>query len=72
MMYESVINLDKCELVEDDESVIRDEPDCAEMIYGYMHLNGVNDDILDDLDIRIDSHTDNIDSSILKRLVDVF
>ncbi len=48
MMYESITNFDKCELIEDDESCIKDEPDCGKMIYEYMHLNGVNDNILND------------------------
>ena len=47
MMYESITCFDNYELI-DDDSVIKDEPDCGKMIYEYMHLNGVNDNILND------------------------
>ena len=68
MMYESITNFDKYELIEDDESVIKDEPDCGKMIYEYMHLNGVNDNILNDFNIRIDLYTDNVDSSVFEAI----
>ena len=68
MMYESITNFDKYELIEDDESVIKDEPDCGKMIYEYMHLNGVNDNILNDFNIRIDLYTDNIDASVFEAI----
>ena len=38
------------------------------MIYEYMHLNGVNDNILNNFNIRIDLYTDNIDSSVFEAI----
>ncbi len=66
IMYESITNFDKYELIEDDESIIKDDPDCGKMIYEYMHLNSVNDNILNDFNIRIYLYTDNIDSNVFE------
>ena len=71
MMYESITCFDNYELIEDDESFIKDElsesvnlPDCGKMIYEYMHLNGVNDNILNDFNIRVDLYTENTDTNV--------
>ena len=64
MMYESITNYNQYELIEDDESTIKEEPDCGKMIYEYMHYTGVNDNILNDFNIRVDLYTDNNDSNI--------
>jgi len=64
MMYESVTNYDNYELIEDDDSIVKDEPDCGDMIYEYMHYTGVIDNILNDFNIRIDLYTQDTDSNI--------
>jgi len=64
MMYESVTNYANYELIEDDDSIIKDEPDCGDMIYEYMHYTGVIDNILNDFNIRIDLYTQDTDSNI--------
>ncbi len=38
------------------------------MIYAYMHLNGVNDNILNDFNIRIDLYTDNVDNNVFEAI----
>jgi len=74
MMFESIStftnsNNENFELIEfDNDSIIKEEPDCGKMIYEYMHINGVNDNILNDFNIRIDMYTDNIDSSIFEAI----
>jgi superfamily II DNA or RNA helicase len=64
MMYESITNYNQYELIEDDESTIKEEPDCGKMIYEYMHYTGVNDNILNDFNIRVDLYTESTDSNI--------
>ena len=64
MMYESITNYNDYELIDDDDSIIRVEPDCGKMIYEYMHYTGVNDNILNDFNIRVDLYTESIDSNI--------
>ena len=61
MMYEPVIEDD----YEDDEnSFYGDEIHCGKMIFEYMHLNGVIDNILNDFQIRVDLYTDDNDISV--------
>ena len=68
MMYESITCFDNYELIDDDESYISDEPDCGKMIYEYMHVNGVNDNILNDFNVMIDMYTENTDTNIFEAI----
>lgn len=67
MMYESITCFDNYELI-DDDSYIADEPDCGKMIYEYMHINGVNDNILNDFNIMIDLYTENRDTTVYEAI----
>jgi hypothetical protein len=39
-----------------------EEPHCGKMIYEYMHVNSVNDNILNDFKIKVDLYTKNTDT----------
>ena len=45
-----------------------EEPHCGDMIYEYMHLDGVNDNVLNDFDIRVDLYTEEGDISIFEAI----
>jgi superfamily II DNA or RNA helicase len=45
-----------------------EEPHCGDMIYEYMHLDGVNDNVLNDFDIRVDLYTQEGDISIFEAI----
>ena len=68
MMYESISNYNQYELIEDDDSIVREEPDCGKMIYEYMHYTGVIGNILNDFNIRVDLYTDNTDNSVFEAI----
>jgi len=71
MMYEPInhitINNEDFEFI-DDNSCIYEEPHCGKMIYEYMHIDGVNDNILNDFKIRVDLYTENTDKSIFETI----
>lgn len=72
MMYESVtftsINDIEYEIIDDEDTVFSEEPHCGKMIYEYMHINGVNDDILNDFKIRVDLYTENTDKNVFEAI----
>ena len=72
MMYEpyttTTINDIEYEIVDDENTEIVDEPHCGKMIFEYMHLNGVNDDKLNDFKIRVDLYTENTDNSVFEAI----
>ena len=45
-----------------------EDPHCGDMIYEYMHIDGVNDNVLNDFDIRVDLYTDEGDISIFEAI----
>ena len=67
MMYEKY-EYDNYELIDDNDSYISEEIHCGKMIYEYMHIDGVNDNILNDFNIRIDLYSNNIESNIFEAI----
>ena len=72
MMYEpytatTIDNVDY-EIIDDEDTTFAEEPHCGKMIYEYMHVNGVNDNILNDFKIRVDLYTDNTDTSVFEAI----
>jgi superfamily II DNA or RNA helicase len=67
MMYEPYVT-DNFEFIDDDNSCITEEPHCGKMIYEYMHINGVNYNILNDFNIMIDLYTENTDNNIFEAI----
>jgi hypothetical protein len=63
MMYEPLnhitINNEDFEFI-DDNSCIYEEPHCGKMIYEYMHIDGVNDNILNDFKAKYFNENFNI------------
>lgn len=72
MMYEpnNAINIndEDFEIVDDEDTYIQEEPDCGKMIFEYMHLNGVNDNVLNDFNVRVDLYTENNDKSVFEAI----
>jgi superfamily II DNA or RNA helicase len=62
-MYEPVteitVNDDYFELVNDEDTYDCEKIHCGKMIFEYMHIDGVNDNILNDFKIMVDLFTDN-------------
>ncbi|MBA43224.1 MAG: hypothetical protein CMF62_04335 [Magnetococcales bacterium] len=60
-MYElpDEINYDEVDLMNDENTFIDDEPHCGNLIYEYFHIDGVEDNILNDFKIRMDLFTNN-------------
>ena len=71
-MYEPIIGIEIndeiYEFTDDNNSVILDKVHCGDTIYEYMHLNGVNDNILNDFNVRVDLYTENTDKSIFEAI----
>jgi superfamily II DNA or RNA helicase len=56
-------------IIEDDiNTEYADEPHCGPMIFEYMHLDGVNDNKLNDFKIRVDMYTENTDVSVFEAI----
>jgi superfamily II DNA or RNA helicase len=66
-MYESLteISIDDeyYDIINDDESIINDDLHCGKLIYEYKHIDGVNDNVLNDFNVRVDLFTENTDKS---------
>jgi superfamily II DNA or RNA helicase len=71
-MYESIndITLDnqEYEIINDEDTFYQDDCHCGKLIYEYMHTDGVNDNILNDFNIRVDLYTENKDKSIFEAI----
>jgi superfamily II DNA or RNA helicase len=70
---EITINDENYEIIDDNNSFIDDEYDeeishCGSMIYEYMHKRGVNDNILNDFQVRVDLYTENTDKSVFEAI----
>jgi superfamily II DNA or RNA helicase len=61
---------DECyEYCDDDEnSYIDNKTDCGPIIYKYTHINGVDENILNDFKIRVDMYTKNTDINIYEAI----
>jgi superfamily II DNA or RNA helicase len=71
-MYEPIVNItiedEEYDIIDDENTYISDEINCGPMIYEYMHINGVTDNILNDFNIRVDLYTENKDNSIFEAI----
>jgi superfamily II DNA or RNA helicase len=71
-MYEPIVNItveeEKYDIIDDENTYVGDELNCGPMIYEYMHINGVNDNILNDFNIRVDLYTENKNDSIFEAI----
>ena len=57
------------DIIDDEDNMnCYDVPHCGKMIYEYMHIDGVNDNILNDFKIRVDLYTENKDYSIFEAI----
>jgi superfamily II DNA or RNA helicase len=70
---EITINDENYEIIDDNNSFTDDEYDeeishCGSMIYEYMHKRGVNDNILNDFQVRVDLYTENTDKSVFEAI----
>lgn len=67
-MYETVtditINDEDFEILDDEDTYYQEETHCGKMVFEYMHVDGVNDNILNDFNIRVDLYTEKKDESI--------
>lgn len=66
--YQIVVNDIEYDIIDDENTEVADEPHCGKMVYEYMHLNGVNDDVLNDFKIRLDMYTENKDESVFEAI----
>ncbi len=55
-------------LNDDINSESNNKLDCGDLIFEYMHIDGVNDGILNDFNIRVDLFTDKKDDSIFEAI----
>ena len=71
-MYEPINNItidDKeYEIMDDENTYDNEELNCGSMIYEYMHMDGVNDNILNDFNIRVDMYTEKTDNSVFEAI----
>lgn len=71
-MYESqteiTIENENFEIIDDENTCYENELHCGNMIYEYMHIDGVNDNILNDFNIRVDLFTENTEESIFEAI----
>ena len=71
-MYEPVtgyeINDEQYEIIDEENSVLSEFIHCGKTIYEYTHLQGVNDNILNDFNVRVDLYTENTDKSIFEAI----
>ena len=71
-MYESsteiIIDEQEYEIVDDEDSYYQEEIDCGDIIYEYTHIDGVNDNILNDFNVRVDLYTENTDKNIYEAI----
>ena len=71
-MYESVSNISidnvNYVLMDDENSYWQEETHCGDMIFEYLHRDGVNDNILNDFNIRIDLYTEKVTESIFEAI----
>ena len=56
------------DIVDDENTCFEEEPHCGKMVYEYMHIEGVNDGILNDFNIRVDMYTENTNESIFEAI----
>ena len=67
-MYEPLTNItidnEDYEIVDDEDSYIDEELHCGEMIFEYTHRDGVNDNVLNDFNVRVDLYSENSDEHI--------
>ena len=56
------------DILDDENTYVGDEIHCGKMVYEYMHINGVNDNILNDFKIRVDLYTENTIESELEAI----
>jgi ribosomal RNA-processing protein 8 len=56
------------DIIDDEDTYYQEESHCGDMIYEYMHIDGVNDNILNDFNIRIDLYTDDTDTSVYEAI----
>jgi len=52
----------------DDNSIYYEEPICGKLIYEYSHIEGVNENQLNDFKIRVDLYTSNININIFEAI----
>jgi superfamily II DNA or RNA helicase len=71
-MYEPVntITMDdkEYEIMDDENTYNNGELNCGPMIYEYIHMDGVNDNILNDFNIRVDMYTEKTDNNIFEAI----
>ena len=71
-MYESLteISIDDeyYDIINDDDSIINDDLHCGKLIYEYKHIDGVNDNVLNDFNVRVDLFTENTDKSFFEAI----
>jgi superfamily II DNA or RNA helicase len=71
-MYEPVndveINGEYFEIMDDEDTYYQEESHCGNMIYEYMHTDGVADNVLNDFNIRVDLYTENTDTSVYEAI----
>ena len=56
------------ELIDDEDSFYQEESYCGNMIYEYSHIDGVNNNILNDFNIWVDLYTENTDTSVYEAI----
>ena len=62
------INEQNYEILDDEDTYYQEELHCGKLIFEYIHIDGVNDDILNDFNIRVDLYTENKDNSIFEAI----
>ena len=71
-MYDPITELsigdEDYEILDDENTCYSEELHCGKTIYEYMHIDGVNDGILNDFNIRVDLYTENTDESIFEAI----
>ena len=71
-MYQSntniTINNEDYDIIDDDDEYFQEETHCGKLIFKYTHKDGVNDDTLNDFNIRVDMYTKNDDTSIFEAI----
>jgi superfamily II DNA or RNA helicase len=71
-MYEPTIDItindQNYEILDDEDTYYQEELHCGKLIFEYIHIDGVNDDILNDFNIRVDLYTENKDNSIFEAI----
>lgn len=71
-MYEPITDIiidDKdYEIVDDNDTYYQEEIHCGKMVFEYMHTDGVNDNILNDFNVRVDLYTENTDESVFEAI----